>query len=135
MDIESKQAVRLLESFADCGIEFLKLAQKMQPHPDVVRVSHDFECKKYQSGSLIEGYVDLELKNGKSLCWWLEVSWSPENWLIDSRIMINDSEGQVTAHKFEDKTPTSFNDFLVQLAETMQELVHFDAFGLIGTMS
>ena len=132
MDNESRHAVRLFESLADWNFEFTKLAQKFRPHPDVLRVSSNIEHRKYQSGTVIESYVELELKNDKSLCWWLEVRWDDKNWFIDSRILLNDLEGQNTIHQFDERLVTTLDSFLLQLSEAIQELVRYDALSLPG---
>jgi hypothetical protein len=132
MDIESENAIRLLEVLGDSNEKLAKLAHRLRANNEVLSVLRSLECYKSKAGSLIEGYVDVELRNGKAVCWYLEVSWDSDNWTIDARILINDERGQETAHKFTDRITNKFNEFLTNLAESIAELTNFEALQLLG---
>jgi hypothetical protein len=133
MDTDSKKAIELLEAIASSNVKLINLAQLLQDRHEVIRVVNSLECRKYQTGSMLEGYVDVELRNGNALCWNLEISWSDESWTIDTRILINDSEGQVTAHKFNDRTAYTMKEFLELLDEAVEELTQYDGLKLGNT--
>ena len=135
MDTESTLVIKLLESLADWNFKFSRLAMNFQDHPEVEKSSSNVEFCKYQTGTIIEGYVDLELKNDKSLCWWLEVRWNDLNWFVESSIILNDFEGQNVIYKFEEKFSTTFDSFLIQLSESIEQLIEFDAFNLPGVLN
>jgi hypothetical protein len=126
MDTDDKIAIEILEALASSNAKLINLAQHLQGRDEVVRVVSSLECRKYQTGSMLEGYVDVELRNGNALCWNLEVSWSDDSWVIDTRILINNSEGQVTAHKFNDRTAYTMKEFLELLGEAVEELTQYD---------
>jgi hypothetical protein len=129
MDNDSKLAIILLEALASFNSSLIDLAQSLQLKPEVIQVRNNLECRKYRTGTLIEGYVDAELRNDKSLCWWIDIRWNGE-WIIDARILLNDSEGQETIYKFQDRSTPNFDKFLTNLNDITQELVQFNAFGL-----
>jgi hypothetical protein len=133
MDTDDKKAIEMLEALASSNAKLINLAQLLQGCHEVVGVVNSLECRKYQTGSMLEGYVDVELRNGNALCWNLEVSWSDECWMIDTRILINDSEGQVTAHKFNDRTAYTMKEFLELLGEAVEELTQYDGLKLGNT--
>jgi hypothetical protein len=130
MDIQSKEAIELLEVLAATNTKINDLAQHLRTHPDVLRVLHALECREFLTGSTVEGYVDVELRNGKSVCWFMEVGWSNDAWIIDTRILVNDACGQETAHHFPERIIDKCNVFLEQLIESIDELTKFDGLAL-----
>ena len=130
MDTDIRTAIELLEALASSNEKLTKLAQLVRGQHEVIRVVNSLECRKYLTGSMLEGYVDAELRNGKALCWYLEVRWSDASWIIDTQILINDSEGQVTAHQFENRTAYTLQEFLKLFDEAVEELTQFDGLRL-----
>jgi hypothetical protein len=133
MDTDSKRAIEFLEAIASSNAKLTNLAQLLQGSHEVIRVVNSLECRKYQTGSMLEGFVDVELRNGNALCWNLEVSWNDESWKIDTRILINDPKGQITAHKFNDRTTNTMKEFLELLGEAVEELTQYDGLKLGNT--
>lgn len=130
MDSASRRAVELLETLATCKVRLVDLAQKLRRRSEVVEVLDRLECWRHPVGSLIEGYVDVELKNGHALCWYLEVRWDDEKWTIETRILGNVTESQEVLHEFPDRTAMGFDEFLKSLLDATEELVQYDALGL-----
>ena len=124
MDAESAQSVLLLESLASCNEQFISLAQWLSSvgHGDV---SHSFNCRGYQSGTMLEVYVEVQLKGGVAICWWLDISWRHRHWLIDAAVLVNDDDGQRVLKQFSDRTPRTLQDFIVELKEATTDLVEY----------
>ena len=129
MDIESIQVAQLLMVIAETNEKFIAFSQDLRSRPEVIRVLHSFECRKYGEGVGFEGYVDAELHNGRAVCWWLEVHWSEERWLIESRILVNSDQGQDPIKEFPEKVSDTLGGFIAQLEQVIAELV-----GSIGTI-
>jgi hypothetical protein len=133
MDTDSQRAIEILEAIASSNAKLTNLAQLLQGSHEVIRVVNSLECRKYQTGSMLEGFVDVELRNGNALCWNLEISWNDESWKIDTRILINDPKGQITVHKFNDRTANTMKEFLELLGEAVEELTQYDGLKLGNT--
>lgn len=123
MDAESKQAANLLEIIADSNEKLITLSQGLRSKTEVIRVLHSLECRRYSTGTVLQGYVDAEIQNGKAICWWLEVHWGEGKWVIESRVLVNSDQGQETAKEFPDRVSETFSEFIVQLGQVTSELV------------
>jgi hypothetical protein len=123
MDQASRNAVQLLESLAQCKARLIELAHDLREHPRVVTALHAVECWPYGSGSMLELYLDVELREGQALSWWLEVTWGSEAWHIESRVSLIDEQGSTTLKNFPDHTATIYEDFLQYLHTAMSDLV------------
>jgi hypothetical protein len=123
MDSESRQAVILLDTIADSNEKFIALSQYLRSKPTVIRVLHNLECRKYTTGTMLQGCVDAEVQNGKAICWWLEVHWGTGKWVIEFRVLVNSNQGQETIKEFPDKISETFSEFIDQLEQATSELV------------
>ena len=74
MDSVSMQTTRMLHSLARCNESFIELSQTLRASPNIANVVRGLDCRAYQSGTMIEAYVDAELTSGKGICWWLEIT-------------------------------------------------------------
>lgn len=124
MDVESMQVAKLLMAIAETNEKFIALSQDLRSRPEIIRVLHSLECRKYGTGVGLEGYVDAELKNGKAICWWLEVHWNEEKWLIESRILVNSDQGQDTIKEFPEKVSGTLDEFIAHLELATNELIN-----------
>jgi hypothetical protein len=122
MDAESKQVIGLLEAVATSNEKLISLSQTLRSHPAVVRVLRGFDCRYYQTGVMLEWYVDAELQNGYGMCWWVDVSWTEINWIIESRISINRDQNQEVLKEFPGKSPETLDELINQLKETISAL-------------
>ena len=101
----------------------VSLAQQLRSQSEVIKTARSLECWKYQTISAIEGYVDAELYNGKSVAWHLEVQWNEEEWLIMSQITVNDAHGQDVLRAFPPRVSNTFEACIEQLSQATIELV------------
>jgi hypothetical protein len=100
MDTPSEQASRVLSALADTHERITGLARELRSHAEVTRVVHELGPRNYKSGPVIEAYVDAELRSGRSVSWWLEITWV-EQWQVSARILENSAEGQETLRVFQ----------------------------------
>jgi hypothetical protein len=127
MDIKSKHTIKFLEALANSKHQFTELAQRLRPRPDVIRVLHSLECLRYRTHVALEGYVDVELRNGKAVAWWLEVNWNDEQWTIESRVLLNDNQPQSVQEvirEFPDRIAETLNECIEQLSQATADLVN-----------
>jgi len=122
MNTENKQALELLRGIALSNEVLITLSQDLRTRPEVVRVLHSLEARKHPSGAALEGYVDAELNNGKAICWWMDVYWKEEQWIIECSILLQTDEGQQVIKEFPEKTASSIEEFVNRLDEATREL-------------
>lgn len=131
MDYESKFIGSFLEVVALNNRKFLKLAEHLRSHFNVLSVKQDINCQQFESYVSLEIYVDAELRNGKSICWLLEIKWTKESWLIETCVLINHNQGQDKLKSFPDKSPETFEEFIAQFNDSTDELTEsFNETGL-----
>jgi hypothetical protein len=127
MDRESKQTIKFLEALANSKLELAELTHRLRSRPDVIRDLHSLECFKYRTHVALEGYVDIELRNGKAVAWWLEVNWDDEQWVIESCVLLNDNQPrstQETIKEFPNRTAETLDECIEQLLQATSELVN-----------
>jgi len=125
VDIASIQATRVFQGIARCNAALIDLSEVVRLSPEVTAVVRGLDFRGYQTGTVIEGYVDAELTSGKAICGWLEVRWTEEHWIIETRVLVNDATGQRTYKEFAERAPQTLDDFLVQLNDATSNLVGF----------
>ena len=123
MDTESKAGVRLLNAVAACNERLVDLSTRLRLETGVNRALHEFSCRDYKTGPLLEAYVDIELATGEGVCWWLEVEWTTEQWLIRSSLRVSHDQGQDALKEFPDRTARSLEDFVNELEVATSDLV------------
>jgi hypothetical protein len=127
MDVESKHTVRFLKTLAHIKQQFVELAQKLRTRPDVTQVLHSLECLKNQMQDMVEGYIDIELNNGKSIALWLEINWDDEQWVIESCVLLNDNQSQSVQEvmrEFPDRIAETLEECIEQLLQATSDLVN-----------
>jgi hypothetical protein len=135
-DTESKHIAKFLEALAGSRLELAELAHKLESRPDVIGALYSLECSKYrrlspecfnyQTYVALEGYVDVELRNGKGIAWWLEIHWNDERWVIESRVLLNDNRGQnaqEVIREFSDRTAETLDKCIEQLSQAISDLI------------
>lgn len=80
------------------------LAESLQSNPAVESACWELSLRDYASQSVIEVYVEVELKNGFGVTWWLDVTCQEANAVLEARILENNPQGQDTLHAFPIRT-------------------------------
>jgi hypothetical protein len=129
--IESKQAAKVLAAIAESNGRLLDLANEMRSRPEVNKVSHDFECQRNYSHSefgtgppyIFDWYVDIELGDGRSVWWVIDVFWDEAKWVIKCRIEVPGEYGPKTLKEFPERNAETIDQFVTQLQAATSELV------------
>jgi hypothetical protein len=66
----------------------------LRSEENVVTITEGLDFRIYDSGPVMECYVDAELKSGLAVGWWLEVTWSMSEFTLLSSVAVNDENGQ-----------------------------------------
>jgi len=127
MDVQSKYAIKFVHALATVKSQFTELAQRIRLRSQVIRVLHSIESFMYQTHSAIEGYVDVELDNGKGVAWLLDIGWDDNQWIIESRVVLNDNvprSTQETIKDFPTRTAETLDECIEQLLQATSELIN-----------
>jgi hypothetical protein len=100
MDSESLVARKVMGELAEAQRALQNLWNKVRERPEVTGAVYAVEFQDYSNGRGLQGYVDAELRNGKSICWFLEVVWPDDNWEVQAEVLVNDQFGQLILHAF-----------------------------------
>ncbi len=127
MDIQSRQAARLLDGLAVAGRRrrLVELSHELGLTPGVVRSRGDLSLRNYKlSGSVIEGYIDLELADGNAIAWLLDIGWDEAMWTIETSIAVNPNTGesQEVIEEFPNRTAATIDEFLDQLEQVVSDI-------------
>jgi hypothetical protein len=92
----------LLSALAEHREAMISLAVDLRRRRQVAEVTTGIDIRKYESGEIrVESYVDAELRDGRALCWWLEMSSAdPARWTIGASLRENNASGQDVLRDF-----------------------------------
>jgi hypothetical protein len=125
MDIDSKNAIRVLNSIAASYTRIMKFTHQIRSQPMVKQATDRFEIRNFQTGNLLVEYIDAELANGNAINWWLEINWDGQQWGIESHVGINRNggQGQEIIRYLQEKKPDSLEILIRDLESTTTELI------------
>ena len=96
MDTEEEIVRTLLESLGEVNQLFRKHAVLMERQTGVKSVATRLEVVAYGSGTMIEGFMDVETQNRSNLCWCLDVNWTDEAFEIEGSLDLKSDVGTET---------------------------------------
>ena len=71
-------------------------AVALRARPEVARVARGVDVRMYESGPVVELYVDAELRNGRALTWWVDLRPEKESLAVSTRVLrMRDSDQEV----------------------------------------
>jgi hypothetical protein len=122
-DRDSKRAAALLSALAESNERLIAFKEQVRAHPEVVGAQHALELRGYDSGPVLEGYVDAELRSGHALAWWLDVHWGEEGWRVEASVRVDREEGEDILHVFPVRQATTLDDFISELNGAVADLI------------
>lgn len=137
MDAQSKHAIKLIHALANVKSQFNEFMLRISSRFGVIRVLNSIESVAYLAHSVIEGYVDVELHNGKCVAWLLEIGWDNTEWTIESRVVLNDNvpfSTQETMKEFPIRTAKTLDECIEQLLQAVSDLLG-DADSIIESLT
>lgn len=111
-----------LEALAAAREQLIEASTGLHRRPNVMRVGSGVDCRGYGSGSTFEIYVEAELEEELTVTWWIDVTWA-RTWTIEARILRDDDDGQAVLREFRDRVAVDPSEFVVELAEVVDEVV------------
>ncbi len=126
MDTISENIITFVEEIAQSNGRLNDLLDLLSKYTQVLHVSRNFDFRNYPlSGTVIESYLEVELKDGKSLTWALEIRWNESYWEIETNVLQNTSYKQYVVREFPERHAENFEQFIRYLREAVGDLVSF----------
>lgn len=90
---ESSSTLKLLAVLSEQLVEH---AAELRARPEVVHVARGVDVRMYESGPVLELYVDAELRNGRALTWWIDLHPEEASLVVSTRVLrMRDSDQEV----------------------------------------
>ena len=90
------EVYRVVDSMALAREALNEFAAKLERSSRFGGVTTGVDLRRYGSEPVWEVYVEAELPNGDSLCWWLEVRHQDQQWAIEAKVFAQTTQGQET---------------------------------------
>jgi hypothetical protein len=107
-------------------------ANRISSFGNVLKTLTACEIVKYQTGLILEAYIDAELRDGNGVSWLLSVDWTDTAWVLKGKLVKSDINGQESLKELSPRTIEQFEDFLLNLIPFSKELLAFQAPELTG---
>jgi hypothetical protein len=98
----------------------------------VQRTLHAVEVIKYETGPVLEGYMDAELADGTILSWLLDVSWTEDSWMIEAKTARSAGGEQDILEALPSANVHSLDEFIQNLMEAVRRLLELRPSFLAG---
>jgi hypothetical protein len=95
----------------------------MERKPGVISAQTRLEVVNYESGPMIEGFVETEMSDGTSVCWCLDVKWTQDSFLIEATLDRNSDVGSETLRRLPERVVQNTGELPNALAETTRTLL------------
>lgn len=122
MDAESRGAARVLAALAASNEGLIALKRRLRENPEVTSVQQSLTLRDYQSGPVVEAFVDAELTSGRAVACWLEIHWGEAGWVVDYAVRVNHDGGEDVVRSFEPRRAKTIDDFVAQLEASVADL-------------
>jgi|SRR5947209_19155544 len=123
MDTEAIIALRLLKEIALGNERLIDLQFEFRSKSGVKTVSHGLDLRKFKDGCLVDGYVEVEISDDQSYCWWLELRIEPTGWTIETSILKDHPGGQDVIEGFADRRGETLDNLSIELASAIEQLI------------
>jgi len=113
---------KLLETLAEFNRSMATLSRICRNRVEVAEASRGLEIMTYSGVSHFDAYVDVELHNGTSFSWVMNIAATLDSWKIDGSIRKNTNDGQEDVVEFMEADCVSFDGLsavLLRLADQM----------------
>jgi hypothetical protein len=115
MNADGGDIMRLLNAIADSNEQLSAVSENLRLRPGVIHVMRDLDIRKYETGTMIEMFIDVELKGGRAISWSLDIHCHETDWDIDASVRIIHEDGQDPIQEFPARTAKTAEDFIAQL--------------------
>lgn len=117
MGLNLLDETRLIAALASANEQFAEFCGVLRTRQESLCVKHEMSARSYQGEILIEFYVDVELKSGKNVGWWMEIHCGEAKWTIESSVLISDGSGEEKLREFPLRMAANLDEFVYEIKE------------------
>lgn len=115
-------AVTLFEAVASANEKLIEWTVQLRSHSGVAHTSRGMDLRNYRTGSMLELWLEAELTDGCTVCWWMDISHGDDGWSISPSVLRNRSENQETLLQMTERRIPRNGDMAAALAATILEM-------------
>lgn len=124
MNLAGHAESRFLSAIGSHRESMIQFASRLRTHEQVATVTTGLDVRAYETaGARLESYVEATMRDGTCLCWWLELRWEGDRWLIDADLLRNGDEGRSVVRNLAERTARVLPELTEELAAATRELV------------
>lgn len=123
------EGVRSLRALGDAREAFLRSARAAEGIEAVERVQSGLDARVYESGPMIELFLDVALTSEDAVVAWLDVVLADDETTIRPSLRLLGADGE-TVHEYAQRFATTEAEFALELAGACRQLL--DAFGKVN---
>jgi hypothetical protein len=123
------EGVRSLRALGNAREAFLRSARAAESVESVTRVQSGLDARVYESGPMIELFLDVAVTSEDAVVAWLDVVLADDETTIRPSLRLLRSDGE-TVHEFADRFATTEAEFALELSGACRQLLH--AFGKVN---
>jgi hypothetical protein len=116
---DNEIAMSLVQIVAESNEKFMDMCRKLDNKKEVIKTIRDLEFRNYESGSMIEMYIEANFKINKFVCWFIDCSFKEQTWIIDSRVCLTDDSGQSVIEEYPELHTISVEHFINNLKKSV----------------
>ena len=113
----------LLAALTEVARSFESLAEELRELAWASSVRQALEFRKYEAATAIEGFVDVEMRNGDALTWWLECVPQDGKWVVSGALLHIEAGVQKPAVTLPDITAGSDAELVSALPLAARKLI------------
>jgi hypothetical protein len=116
-------ARRVLATLAEIKDLFRNHSIEIRRMNGVRGTLHAVEVIKYETGPVLEGYMDAELADGTILSWLLDVRWTEDSWTIEAKMARSAKGEQDVLESLPISNARTLDEFIRILVDTAHRLL------------
>lgn len=120
MEPEALPCLEFLEAIAALNERFGAFERHLRTIASVSGSRGEIDICIYESGVALERYVEADVRDGRNICWWLDMTRGDGTWVIQSRVY--ESHGD-NIRVFDDRLADSLDNLIRQMDEAATDLI------------
>jgi|SRR5580704_17295312 hypothetical protein len=125
MDDVCVAVARFISGVATANETLAVFGADLRSRPDVEDVKRGMDIRAYNSGTVVEMYVDAQRRDGIGQVWWLDILQETERWVIEARVTMTGAVGQESVLEFDTRTAIGADDLVRELQRAISDLISY----------
>jgi hypothetical protein len=124
MSSTNEGAVAFVRLLARLTEQLIAFAAALRAREGVVSVTRGLEFRHYETGPVVECFLDAELQDGSARCWWIDCQPVETGWVVEASVRRVDAEGQERILALPSRQPPTLEELGEALDLVVAELFH-----------